>query len=148
MTVAGSTTAHTSAPRDHDQVLIGGRWVPANGEIVHEIVDPSTEEVVSRVREASADDMAAAVAAARAAFDEGPWPAWSPTARADAIDAIADGLEAQMPELVEIAISEQGAPGLFARHLQAVGLYHLRYYAELVRLEFKSLHLMPRRAAS
>ena len=50
--------------------------------------DPHTEEVIGRVPEGTEADIDAAVAAARRAFDEGPWPRMAPAERAEIVDTI------------------------------------------------------------
>ena len=63
---------------DRDTFFIDGEWAaPAGGELL-EVVSPHTEEVVATVPEGTMADIDAAVAAARRAFDEGPWPRMSP----------------------------------------------------------------------
>jgi betaine-aldehyde dehydrogenase len=65
-----------------DQLFIAGEWVaPATGRRI-EVISPITEEVAFTFAEATEPDMDRAVAAARTAFDEGPWPRMSPTERA------------------------------------------------------------------
>ena len=67
--------------RNPDKLFIGGEWVaPLSGDSI-EIVNPNSEEVVARVAEAGPDDMDRAVAAAREAFDHGPWPTTAPAER-------------------------------------------------------------------
>ena len=56
-----------------ERIYLGGQWVPAHSGRLIELVSPDTEHVVARVAEADEADMDAAVAAARAAFDHGPW---------------------------------------------------------------------------
>jgi aldehyde dehydrogenase (NAD+) len=57
-----------------DRFFIGGDWVaPSSGDVI-EVTDSATEDVFLRVAEAQAADMSRAVAAARVAFDDGPWP--------------------------------------------------------------------------
>ncbi|HEY1118609.1 MAG TPA: aldehyde dehydrogenase family protein, partial [Acidimicrobiales bacterium] len=63
---------------DRDAVFIGGAWTRPATDAVLEVVSPHSEEVVARVPEGSTADIDAAVAAARTAFDEGPWPRMSP----------------------------------------------------------------------
>jgi aldehyde dehydrogenase (NAD+) len=60
-----------------DKLFIGGQWVPATQAGRIELVNPATEETFSWVAEAREADMDRAVAAARTAFDEGPWPRMS-----------------------------------------------------------------------
>ncbi len=56
------------------KLYIDGEWtVPSGGSLI-EVVSPDTEDVVARVAEASRDDVDRATLAARAAFDNGPWP--------------------------------------------------------------------------
>ena len=64
-----------------DKLFIGGEWVAATSGRQIEVVSPNSEEVVARVAEAGPDDMDRAVAAAREAFDHGPWPTTPPAER-------------------------------------------------------------------
>ena len=73
---AGITITHP------DALYIGGRWVaPVAGGTI-EVVSPDSAQVVAVVAEASEADMDAAAAAARDAFDNGPWPQLEPGQRA------------------------------------------------------------------
>ncbi|MCW2613328.1 MAG: aldehyde dehydrogenase, partial [Frankiales bacterium] len=56
-----------------DAFFIGGAWVPATGRAPIPVIDPSTEDQVSSVPAGAPEDVDAAVAAARAAFE--PWAA-------------------------------------------------------------------------
>ena len=57
-----------------DKLFIGGEWVEPAGDGTIEVVNPTTEEVIGRVPEGTAEDADRAVQAARAAFDS-----WSQT---------------------------------------------------------------------
>src|SRR5918995_1229284 len=59
---------------EHGQLFIGGELTDPLGKDVIEVISPHTEEVFGRVPHASTADVDRAVAVARAAFDEGPWP--------------------------------------------------------------------------
>jgi aldehyde dehydrogenase (NAD+) len=78
-----STAAKTTSVKtEWDKLFIGGRWAePASAEVI-EVVSPATGELVGKVPLASKADVDAACAAARKAFDEGPWPHMSPHERA------------------------------------------------------------------
>src|SRR5580700_3379310 len=52
---------------------INGKWLESSSGETFPVYDPSTEEVIARVAAASNADVDAAVKAARAAFDSGPW---------------------------------------------------------------------------
>lgn len=82
-----------------DKIYIGGAWVASTEDRVIEIVSPDTEEVVARVVEGTPADMDRAVAAARKAFDEGPWPRMSPAERGAMVRRMGGELEKRHPEL-------------------------------------------------
>src|ERR1035438_2863197 len=55
------------------QMFINGEWVASKTNKTFPVYDPSTEEVIAQVPDADANDVNYAVAAAKAAFEEGPW---------------------------------------------------------------------------
>lgn len=59
------------------QLAIDGKFVDAASGKTFPVIDPRTEETIFQVAEADAEDVNRAVAAARKAFDEGPWPKMS-----------------------------------------------------------------------
>jgi len=95
---------------DRPQLFIGGRWVDSTGDEWIEVADSWSEEIAARVRAATVDDIGRAVEAARTSFDEGVWSSVPITERADVLDAIADGLEAKIPELTTLGVVEVGVP--------------------------------------
>ena len=67
---------------DDYSLYIGGRWIePREGR--YDDISPSTEETIASAPEAGADDVDAAIGAARRAFDEGPWSAATPEERGE-----------------------------------------------------------------
>src|SRR5260370_16258608 len=56
------------------RLFIGGDWVGPSSQSQIEVISPATEQPVATVASASAPDVERAVAAARVAFDSGPWP--------------------------------------------------------------------------
>lgn len=93
-----------------DQVFIGNRFVPSDGGEMTDVICPADEEVVARVRMPSLSDADKAVAAARTAFDDGPWPRMSIDERADACSRLADALEKRMDAMNLAWLLEAGAP--------------------------------------
>ncbi|PAU63932.1 aldehyde dehydrogenase [Pseudomonas sp. PIC25] len=94
----------------YDQLYIDGQWVtPAKGG-TFETVDPSSETTVAWVAAATAEDIDLAVQAARRAFDEGPWPQMSGTARAAVLRRIAQGIRSRQQELAELEVRDNGKP--------------------------------------
>ena len=73
-----SVTSFISKPK---QMLIGGKWVPAASGKTFETVNPASGEAFARVAEGDREDINRAVKAARHAFEEGPWPKTTPSAK-------------------------------------------------------------------
>jgi betaine-aldehyde dehydrogenase len=95
---------------DYQRLYIGGEWVEPVQRGVFETLDPSDESVLAQVAAATAQDVERAVAAARQAFDEGDWPRWSGTQRAQVLRRIADGIRARQDELAAIEVRDNGKP--------------------------------------
>ncbi len=96
---------------DYDKLLIGGELVaPASGRRI-EVRSPATLDVVGSTPEAVEADIDAAVAAARRAFDRGPWPTTPPEERAAVIAKFAELLGGRIDEVSSIITDEMGAPG-------------------------------------
>ncbi|WP_338466673.1 aldehyde dehydrogenase [Novosphingobium sp. ZN18A2] len=104
----GVTIAHP------DRLYIGGEWIPAHSGRMIDLVSPNTEQVVGRVAEADEADMDAAVAAARAAFDNGPWPTTPPAERIAAFRRMVAHLETRVPELAKAWTAQMGGLASFA----------------------------------
>ena len=69
-----STIEITEAPLRHsDSFFIGGEWVEPSSRRTIDVIDSTTEEHYFSVPEALEPDMNLAIAAARQAFDHGPW---------------------------------------------------------------------------
>jgi betaine-aldehyde dehydrogenase len=94
----------------YDSFFIGGKWVAPTGSDTLEVVSPSTEEVIGSVPVSTTADIDKAVAAAREAFDLGPWPRMSPAERADIMATISAGIMAKMDDFAKLISTENGAP--------------------------------------
>ena len=104
---------------DRDALLIGTRWRSPATDAVIEVISPHTEEVVARVPEGSVADMDAAVAAAREAFDHGPWPRMSPGERIDVVARLSALYAARLDEMATVISTEMGSPISFSKLAQA-----------------------------
>lgn len=92
------------------QLYINGEWVaPQQGQTLP-VIDPATEEVFHHIPAATAADAQAAVAAARDAFDNGPWPRMTGAQRATYLRAIAQGIRDRLPELARLETRDNGKP--------------------------------------
>jgi aldehyde dehydrogenase (NAD+) len=120
--------------RDHDRFYIGGEWLAPAGTATLDVISPHTEEIIGRVPEGTMADMDRAVAAARDAFDNGPWPRMSPADRADVIGRLADLYATRLGEMAELITEEMGSPITFSQLAQAPQpQLMLSYFAELGR---------------
>ena len=97
--------------------FIGGQWQKpaASGKL--SVISPVTEEVVLTFAEATPQDVDRAVAAAREAFDRGPWPRMSPQERGAALLKVAELLKARQPELAQLWTTQVGAAISFTRYV-------------------------------
>jgi aldehyde dehydrogenase (NAD+) len=120
------------AIKDYDRLFIGGAWVAPEGTGTIEVVSPATEEVVARVPDATPADVDKAVAAARRAFDEGPWPHMPVAERAAVLTKVAEAITAEMGEMAEIISTEMGSPVSWAQLGQVLAPTMIfNYYADL-----------------
>ena len=96
-----------SAPK---KLLIGGQWVAAKSGKTFDVFDPATDQVVAQVAEGDAADVELAVAAARKAFDSGPWSTMTASQRSQIIWKIGDLIEANADELAAMETIDNGKP--------------------------------------
>ena len=99
--------------RDYKKLFIGGKWVePANGETI-EVRSPHDQSLVGHAAVASTKDIDLAVAAARKAFDEGPWPRMSPAERREVIARFDKLHAARKDEIADLITAENGSARWF-----------------------------------
>lgn len=104
---------------DRDALFIGTKWAKPASAATLEVISPHTQEVVARVPEGSTADIDAAVAAARTAFDEGPWPLLAPQERIEVVQAFSGLYAARLAEMAETITTEMGSPISFSNLAQA-----------------------------
>ncbi|SEQ84172.1 aldehyde dehydrogenase (NAD+) [Streptomyces sp. yr375] len=114
----------------HDGIYLDGAWRTAAGQGVIEVVDPADEQVIARVPAGDAEDVDAAVRAARAALPG--WAATAPAERAARLAALRDVLAARKDEIAETVTAELGSPLPFSQAVHAaVPIAVAGSYAEL-----------------
>jgi aldehyde dehydrogenase (NAD+) len=99
-------------------LFIGGEWVAAHSGRMIEQISPNTEAVVSAVAEADEADMDAAVAAARRAFDHGPWPRMQPAERFAVMRRMSAILHARVGETAAAWTLQMGGLASFSPIMQ------------------------------
>ena len=119
---------------NRDKFFIGGDWVDPAGTDTLAVISPATEEVIAKVPDATTADVDRAVAAAREAFDSGPWPQMSPAERADVMAALSGILQGSYEEIAQTISEEMGSPISFSVMGQVfAATMVLDYYTGLAR---------------
>ncbi|MGE0129395.1 MAG: aldehyde dehydrogenase family protein [Blastocatellales bacterium] len=101
----------------HDKLYINGQWIKPSGAGTIDVINSTTEEVMGRVPEGSPEDVNAAVAAARAAFEK--WSTTTTEERARYLQLISDRLNMRKDEIAAVVASEVGMPLPLATAVQA-----------------------------
>src|SRR5580658_2103186 len=120
------------AIRDYDRLFIGGDWVAPEGTETISVISPSTEEVIAHVPDGTEGDIDKAVAAARTAFDHGPWPRMTTAERGDILAKVGAQIMAEMDDMAAIITQEMGSPISFSGLGQVMAPSMIfNYYADL-----------------
>jgi len=125
------TTATMQAPAvGQTRNLIDGAWVDAASGATFETYSPSTGEVIAQVAASDREDVDRAVAAARRAFDDGPWSKMTGRERGKLLYKLADLIEQHRDELAALEVLNNGKPiaEVLAADLPLV-ISTYRYYA-------------------
>lgn len=127
ISVNENVTKYVEKPR---KMLINGKWVDAASGKTFPTYNPATGEVLAQVAEGDKEDINRAVAAARAAFEKGPWRDLTPSERGRVIWKLADLLEKHLEEFAQLECLNQGKPLAITRMLDVpYSADQLRYYA-------------------
>lgn len=112
------------------KLLINGQWVNSVSGKTFPTINPSTGEPIAQIAEADAADVDKAVAAARAAFEKGPWKKMTAAQRGALMYKLADLMEKNLDELAQLEALDNGKPYGVARVADlplTIACY--RYYA-------------------
>ena len=127
-----SAASQAAVPvRNPDRFFIGGRWVRPSTSSTIDVIDSATERPYLQVAEAQAEDMAQAVAAAREAFDVGPWPRLTHADRAEYLRAFATLLRERTADIGQLWPRESGALHGLAEPFTERSAAEFEYYARL-----------------
>jgi phenylacetaldehyde dehydrogenase len=114
------------APR----LLIGGEWVESTSRRTLPAIDPATGRTVAILADAGQADVDRAVAAAREAFEKGPWPDMLPVQREALLWRLSDLIEQHADELAEIESIDNGKTKFMASIVDVPGARnYFRYMA-------------------
>jgi len=113
-------------------LFIDGEWKSALDGGTREILNPASNQVIATVADGSVRDAELAIAAARKAFDEGPWPRMRAGERASYLFKLADALDARTDELATLETRNNGKPLREAKGDVTDSANCFRYYAGLI----------------
>ncbi len=120
------------------ELFVDGKWTSEEAVGTIDVIDPATEASIGSVPEGSVKTARRAIEAARAAFDNGPWPWMKPEERAAKLVRVAEVLELRAGELRELIVAETGSVGFLTDYVQAAGSIGMfRSNAQLVSTSFR-----------
>src|ERR1700720_503932 len=92
------------------QLYINGEWVSSKSNKTFPVYDPASEEVIAQAPDANGEDVNRAVAAAKAAFEDGPWAATTAQERGRVLFRLAEKVRQNQPKLAELECRNSGKP--------------------------------------
>lgn len=128
-----TVTVDASTDLDRTRFFIDNEWVEPRGTETHRAVEAATEDLLGTAALGTDADIDAAVKAARAALDEGPWGRTTAAERAAAMRRFADALIARAEDTSTLVSRENGMPiGLSSAFNGAAPAGLLQMYAGLI----------------
>lgn len=127
----------------HIQHYINGEFVNSVGGQTFHVLDPVSNENYATAAAGQKADVDLAVAAAREAFTNGPWPRMKPRERARILNKIADAVEAQEARLAELETFDTGLPITQAKGQALRAAENFRFFADLIVAQFDDAMKVP-----
>lgn len=148
MSNASTVVADVAAPADlPEQILhyIDGEAVPSLGGETFEVLNPVTNETYIEAASGQKADIERAVAAAKKAFDEGPWPKMLPRDRSRILHKVADLIEAEDERLAAFESYDSGLPITQALGQARRAAENFRFFADLIVAQTDDVYKVPGR---
>lgn len=148
MSNAKTVVADVAAPADlPEQILhyIDGEAVPSLGGETFEVLNPVTNEAYIEAASGQKADIDRAVAAAKKAFDEGPWPKMLPRDRSRILHKVADLIEAEDERLAAFESYDSGLPITQALGQARRAAENFRFFADLIVAQTDDVYKVPGR---
>jgi betaine-aldehyde dehydrogenase len=130
------------------QMYINGEFVESASKQYFPVVDPSTEEIMAEVPEANEVDVNRAVAAARVAFDSGPWPQTTAQDRGRILFRLAERIRKEAAHLAELESRNSGKPIVEAEYDIADAATCFEYYGGMATKILGQVNPVPDNALS
>ncbi|MFE6487903.1 aldehyde dehydrogenase [Streptomyces sp. NPDC057757] len=127
------STVQNRTALDRPAFFVGGTWLAPSTDERHVALEAATEEPIGTAAMAGPADIDAAVAAARAALDSGPWGRSTAAERAEVMRRFADAWDKQADLATTLVSRENGMPIALSRQTNGLGpASHLRRNADLI----------------
>ncbi|MHA7262126.1 5-carboxymethyl-2-hydroxymuconate semialdehyde dehydrogenase [Arthrobacter sp. TMN-37] len=146
MTTPSSTATEQFVPEGLPSSIrhyINGEFVDSAGGETFDVLDPVLNTTYATAAAGQKEDIDRAVAAAREAFLNGPWPRMKPRERARVLNRIADAVEAQEARLAELETFDTGLPITQARGQALRAAENFRFFADLIVAQFDDAMKVP-----
>ncbi|MEV4953586.1 5-carboxymethyl-2-hydroxymuconate semialdehyde dehydrogenase [Paenarthrobacter nitroguajacolicus] len=127
----------------HIQHFINGEFVDSLSGKTFDVLDPVSNGNYATAAAGQKEDIDLAVAAAREAFVNGPWPKMKPRERARVLNKIADAVEAQEARLAELETFDTGLPITQAKGQALRAAENFRFFADLIVAQFDDAMKVP-----
>ena len=144
-------TQSTTPPADMPEKIrhyINGEFVDSIDGDEFDVLNPVTNEPYIKAASGKKADIEAAVASAKKAFDEGPWPTMLPRERARVLNKIADIVESRKDELAAMESFDSGLPITQAKGQAARAAENFRFFADLIVAQVDDAFKVPGRQAN
>ncbi|MEW6234909.1 MAG: aldehyde dehydrogenase family protein [Candidatus Omnitrophota bacterium] len=113
-------------------LFINGKWIAAQSGETFEVMNPAITQPMALAAKGGPEDAAAAVMAARKAFDEGPWPRMLASERAAVLYKLSALIRENLEEIARDESLNVGKPIRDSRDEVGAGAYCFEYYAGAV----------------
>ncbi|HYL68960.1 MAG TPA: aldehyde dehydrogenase family protein [Candidatus Limnocylindria bacterium] len=140
--------SEAKAPVSRYRMFIGGEFTESHRGTYFPVVDPSTEEIIAEVPDADEKDVNRAVAAAKAAFDSGPWPQTTAQERGRILFRLAERVRKESSKLGELEARNSGKPIVEAEYDIADVATCFEYYGGLATKVLGHVNPVPDNALS
>ena len=130
------------------KLYINGEFVEGHSGKLLPVYDPSTEEAIAEVPDGDETDVNRAVAAARAAFDSGPWAQSTAQERGRVLFRLAERIRKESALLAELEARNSGKPIVEAEYDVADAATCFEYYAGMATKVIGHVNPVPDNALS
>ena len=130
------------------RIYINGEFVESQSSAYFPVIDPSTEEIIAEVPDANEEDINRAVAAAKAAFESGPWPQTTAQERGRILFRLAERVRKEAARLAELEARNSGKPIVEAEYDIADVATCFEYYGGLATKVLGHVNPVPDNALS